>query len=194
MARASEVLHLAPRTVRDLIYAGRLPSVRVGRLHYLRTSDVELERRRRLGLRLPARRQRPPRARVAATPRVARVRVDPAVRRQRAAEREATVRQWAQRHAPEFPQVPFAASVADTPHACVICGRAIRAGARMIQPASTEDGLCLSCGRRALLDWADRRRLESAAARRMAQELGSPDELNSAREVPDAPGPATRVA
>ena len=56
VARAAEVLHLAPRSVRDLIYAGRLPSARIGRLHYVRASDLEAERRRRLGLRLPARR------------------------------------------------------------------------------------------------------------------------------------------
>src|SRR5437763_11573661 len=68
VARAAEALHLAPRSVRDLIYAGRLPSLRIGRLHYVRASDLELERRRRLGLPLPqpqmSRRQpRPARAR-----------------------------------------------------------------------------------------------------------------------------------
>src|ERR671938_207708 len=50
---AGEVLHLAPRSVRDLIYAGRLPSVRLGRLHFVSTADLEVERRRRLGLALP---------------------------------------------------------------------------------------------------------------------------------------------
>src|SRR5207237_4518440 len=62
VARASEVLHLAPRSVRDLIYAGRLPSLRVGRLHFVRVSDLEIERRRRLGLPVRA-------VRSAATPR-----------------------------------------------------------------------------------------------------------------------------
>jgi hypothetical protein len=36
--------------------------------------------------------------------------------------------------------------------------------------------LCLTCGRRALLDWADRRRQDAAAARRIAQELSTPAE------------------
>ena len=53
IARASEVLHLARRSVRGLIYAGRLPSLRVGRLHFIKATDLELERRRRLGLPLP---------------------------------------------------------------------------------------------------------------------------------------------
>ncbi|HEX8968016.1 MAG TPA: helix-turn-helix domain-containing protein, partial [Chloroflexota bacterium] len=50
VARASEVLRLAPRSVRDLIYTGRLPSQRIGRLHYIHATDLEVERRRRLGL------------------------------------------------------------------------------------------------------------------------------------------------
>ncbi|MDQ3812096.1 MAG: helix-turn-helix domain-containing protein, partial [Chloroflexota bacterium] len=57
VARASEILQLAPRSVRDLIYSGRLPSVRLARAHYIRAADVEAERRRRLGL--PARAARP---------------------------------------------------------------------------------------------------------------------------------------
>ena len=56
VARVSEVLHLAPRSVRDLIYTGRLPSVRVGRQHYLKATDVDLERRRRLAVPMPGRR------------------------------------------------------------------------------------------------------------------------------------------
>lgn len=55
---ASDRLRLAPRSVRDLIYVGRLPSTRLGRRHYLRLGDVEAERRRRLGLPLPAPRVR----------------------------------------------------------------------------------------------------------------------------------------
>jgi hypothetical protein len=55
VARVSELLHLAPRSVRDLIYTGRLPSVRVGRLHYIKATDLDLERRRRLGSPLPLR-------------------------------------------------------------------------------------------------------------------------------------------
>ncbi len=60
--QCGDVLHLAPRSVRDLIYAGRLPSVRLSRRHFVRVGDLELERRRRLGLRLPCRKPRSPRA------------------------------------------------------------------------------------------------------------------------------------
>jgi hypothetical protein len=42
----------------------------------------------------------------------------------------------------------------------------------VVQPAPDESQLCVTCGRRVLLDWADRRRLEASAARRMAQDLG----------------------
>jgi hypothetical protein len=34
--------------------------------------------------------------------------------------------------------------------------------------------MCLTCGRRALLEWADRRRQEAAAARQLSQSLGEP--------------------
>src|SRR4030088_1979807 len=105
---SSAVLHLAPRSVRDLIYSGRLPSVRIGRLHYVRATDLELERRRRLGLRLPSRTPRTPRQR-GIRPRVERGHVDPALRRERAAERAALVNQWAERHHPAAPELPFAA-------------------------------------------------------------------------------------
>src|SRR5439155_25093699 len=53
VAVAAERLRLAPRSVRDLVYAGRMPSARLGRRHFLRVPDVETERRRRLGLPLP---------------------------------------------------------------------------------------------------------------------------------------------
>src|SRR5882762_4321039 len=53
VAGAADRLRLAPRSVRDLIYTGRLPSARLGRRHFLRIPDVEAERRRRLGLPLP---------------------------------------------------------------------------------------------------------------------------------------------
>jgi hypothetical protein len=176
VARAAEVLHLAPRSVRDLIYAGRLPSSRIGRLHYVRTSDLELERRRRLGLRLPAQRPRVARARLtagAAAPR--RARVDPEVRKQRAAQRAADVSRWAERHPlVSTPQVPFAAGIAAEDGQCAICGRGLRAGARVVH--SEAEQLCLTCGRRALLDWADRRRQDATAARRIAQDLGAPAE------------------
>jgi hypothetical protein len=174
VARAAEVLHLAPRSVRDLIYAGRLPTLRVGRLHYVRASDLELERRRRLGLQLPPRTPRAHRAtRATDRPRPERVHVDPVVRRERAAARAADVRRWAERHASSMPRVPFSVSVAEEATACAICGRTIRADARYVAPAEAGGPLCLTCGRRALLDWADRRRLEAAAARRLASELGT---------------------
>src|SRR5947199_2992735 len=53
VSAAAERLRLAPRSVRDLVYAGRLASARLGRRHFLRVPDVEAERRRRLGLPLP---------------------------------------------------------------------------------------------------------------------------------------------
>src|SRR5439155_216717 len=53
VAGAADRLRLAPRSVRDLIYTGRLPSARLGRRHFLKITDIELERRRRLGLPLP---------------------------------------------------------------------------------------------------------------------------------------------
>jgi hypothetical protein len=176
VTHSSGVLHLAPRSVRDLIYSGRLPSLRIGRLHYVRATDLELERRRRLGLRLPSRKPRSPRTRTAQTitrPRVERDHVDPALRRERAAERAALVNRWAERHHPAAPDLPFAATIASGPTACTVCGRQIRPGARVLQPARDETRLCVTCGRRVLLNWADHRRQEAGAARRMAQDLGS---------------------
>jgi Helix-turn-helix domain len=181
VSAAAEVLHLAPRSVRDLIYAGRLPSMRISRLHYIRASDLETERRRRLGLRLPAGRPRMPKPVVARRPRAPRPRVDPAVRRSRAAERAASVTQWAQRHDPVEPRVPFGVAMAVEPGVCAICRRPIRARARYVESARDQAALCMACGRRALLDWADRRRLEAAAARRIAQDLGSAESDSSAR-------------
>lgn len=175
VAAVADVLHLAPRSVRDLIYSGRLPSVRVGRLHYVRATDLDIERRRRLGLRLPAPRARVPRARVVqpAAPR-RQPAVDSAGRRERAAQRAAMVSRWMQRHAFAQPRVPLAPAIADAAFACATCDRQVAAGARHLQATENGERLCLTCGRRALFDWADRRRLEAAAARRLAQELGSP--------------------
>src|ERR671938_185412 len=84
---AGEVLHLAPRSVRDLIYTGRLPSVRLGRRHFVSTADLELERRRRLGLPLPrprVARPRPTRPAVDVGPRPSRTPADPTARARRA--------------------------------------------------------------------------------------------------------------
>ena len=196
VARAAEALHLAPRSVRDLIYAGRLPSLRVGRLHYVRASDLDLERRRRLGLPLPQRqmsrrqprpaRARQPRAAVApeAEPTTAaqdgpgapaheRPQVDAELRRQRAVERAEVVRRWARRHELNVPRVPFAAVTLNEPSACAVCGRALRANQRALDALEPGQRLCLTCGRRALMVWADQRRLEAVAARRMALELGA---------------------
>src|SRR5712691_2840410 len=133
VARASEVLHLAPRSVRDLIYRGRLPSLRIGRLHYVRASDLELERRRRLGLRLPARRQRVARPRLTSSNATRRAHVDPQVRKQRAEQRAADVSRWAERHQPVAAQVPFETATAAEDGLCAICGRGLRAGARIVQ-------------------------------------------------------------
>ena len=202
MARAAEALHLAPRSVRDLIYAGRLPSLRIGRLHYVRATDLERERRRRLGLPLPAQRQPPRQRRPARSPSATvrpgperpeldaepgqnpksgevrdrperRPHTDPALRRQRAAERADVVRRWALRHQPGAPRVPFVPLTLAEATTCAACGRALRANQRALHALETNERLCLACGRRALMAWADQRRLEATAARRLAQGLGA---------------------
>jgi hypothetical protein len=195
VGRASEILHLAPRSVRDLIYTGRLPSLRVGRLHYIKSTDLELERRRRLGLPLPRRtsprvhtRRHPARAAAAHQ------RVDPEVRRQRAAARAELVKHWAQRHEVFEPRVPAVVHAVITPVTCDACGREVRRG-RYLElspdPGQPAVSLCTTCARRALLEWADRRRLEAAAARRLSESLGQPEAEPVAE--PDAP-PELRVA
>jgi hypothetical protein len=161
--------------VRDLIYAGRLPSLRVGRLHYIKTADLELERRRRLGLPLPQPRRARPVPRLAQSRNTAAPR-DALRRRQRAAERAALIRAWAQRHrTTNPPSLPFAVLDITTPLACEACGRTVGRGRILELTADSGTGaarLCLTCGRRVLLDWADRRRQEAAAARRLSQSLG----------------------
>ena len=184
VGRAADILHLARRSVRELIYSGRLPSVRLGRLHFIKASDVELERRRRLRLPLqkPAATTRvrvatsPTHAPGGSTPKTPRVHVDPALRRQRAAERAQLVRNWAQRHHPSEPRVPATVLSVDAPVTCEVCGRDIRHGRVVeLQDTASVTRLCTACGRRALLDWADRRRQESAAARRLADSLRQPE-------------------
>ena len=180
VARASEVLHLAPRSVRDLIYAGRIPSLRIGRLHYIRAADLEQERRRRLGL--PLRRQR-------SQPRTSRRRqpgaahqprnrsLDEALRSQRAAERAELATRWAHRHGIVEPRMPAHVREVLDPLACESCGRKLRTG-RYIEFAADSQlpaQLCVTCGRRALLEWADLRRQESSTARQMAHSLGQPE-------------------
>src|ERR687886_1884215 len=92
---AGEALHLAPRSVRDLIYSGRLPSVRLGRLHFVSTADLELERRRRLGLApLRPRAERPHRPRLASQAVRQHRPADPAARARRAEERAAALQRW----------------------------------------------------------------------------------------------------
>lgn len=171
VARAAEVLHLARRSVRDLIYSGRLPSVRLGRLHFIKASNLEQERRRRLGLPI---RHRANARRVAhnASRQTIRPRQDPALRRQRAAARAELVRALAQRHHSVEPRVPAAVKAVTTPVTCEACGRAVRSGRLVELEGNT---LCTACGRRALLEWADRRRQEASAARRMAESLGQPE-------------------
>jgi hypothetical protein len=179
VARVSEVLHLAPRTVRDLIYAGRLPSLRAGRLHYIKATDLDVERRRRLALPLP-RRRTPKTHRTTDGPRrigVARAHVDPTVRRQRAAERAAMVSRWARRNGVAQSRMPAQVVAVSTPTTCAACGREVYRG-RLVELSLAADQaaerLCLTCGRRALLGWADRRRQEAADARRLAYSLGEP--------------------
>jgi excisionase family DNA binding protein len=179
---AAEHLKLAPRSVRDLIYAGRLPSVRLGRVHFMSVGDVELERRRRLGLALPPPRARPRRVRAPAadaeprTPRVRRTSEQTTTRRQRAAARAELLERWlhAGRHA-LTPDLPFHLVTPDEPDACAACQRSLPAGARRLL-IEAHDGLapatlCLTCGRRAMLRWADDRRREATAARRLAADV-----------------------
>jgi hypothetical protein len=181
VARASEVLHLAPRSVRDLIYAGRIPSLRIGRLHYIRSADLETERRRRLGLPVRRHASRPRAESHRATPRSPRNHsLDGALRRQRAAERAELVSRWAQRHGVAAPRLPAHVQAVTAAVTCEACGRVVRQG-RYVEVTPAPDGsqtaanLCVTCGRRALLDWADRRRQEAAAARDMAHSLGQPE-------------------
>jgi hypothetical protein len=180
VARASAVLHLAPRSVRDLIYAGRIPSLRIGRLHFIRASDLEAERRRRVGLpaphHQPSKNAHPHRAKANA-PRDPTL--DDVLRRQRAVERAEMVTRWAQRHGVLEAHVPaHVREVGANPLTCESCGRTVRQG-RYIEMSGDETqaaaSLCTTCGRRALLEWADRRRLEAAAARQMSQSLGDPE-------------------
>jgi excisionase family DNA binding protein len=172
VARAGEVLHLAPRTVRDLIYSGRLPSQRVGRRHYLRAADVEQERRRRLGLptlpRAVAAAPRPRKLTVSAP----RAHANPELRRQRALERAAQVARWGNRRPAHEANVPFTVEAASDAFVCASCSRRVKAG-RTVREVPGGDRLCLTCGRRAVLDWADRRRFEAQSARRFARQLGS---------------------
>jgi hypothetical protein len=195
---ASNRLRLAPRSVRDLIYVGRLPSVRLGRLHFLRSADVEAERRRRLGLPLPElhRRAAQPsssalrgqtraieRPLTDAAPLESRVTVvrrrpvDSSTRRERAAERAQLLQRWLNSgHRPSEPYFPFSAVTVAAADTCEVCGRAVRAGGRMVnaQQVFGRDTvrLCTTCARRAMLAWADERRREAAAARQLARELG----------------------
>jgi hypothetical protein len=193
VAVAADRLRLAPRSVRDLVYAGRMPSARLGRRHFLRVPVVEAERRRRLGLPLPTRpvaRRRPalrPRADArapepvggeAARPRTAGRAGSPA-RRERARQRADQLERWLRSgHAPAAPALPFASvDLGAEPAACDACQRPVRAGGRMVDAAAADGRpaarLCLTCARRALLAWSDSRRREAVAARRLAQELGT---------------------
>ena len=194
VTRVSEVLHLAPRSVRDLIYAGRLPSLRVGRLHYIKASDLELERRRRLGLPMPVRRARAtqPRPRPIHTASFTeRPHIDPVLRRQRAAERAALVDRWVERHHSADPRVPATVVRVTSPTSCAVCQREVHRGRMVdfsVDEAQPAIRLCPTCGRRALLDWADRRRQEAAAARRLSQSLGEPQPESETQDT------AARVA
>jgi hypothetical protein len=179
VAGAAEHLRLAPRSVRDLIYAGRLPSVRLGRVHFLSVADVEHERRRRLGLPLPARPSRPRRPRQprpvlaerpAPTPR--RASADQSTRAQRAAERAELLDRWLHAHRAADPHLPFDIVMIADATTCAACHRQLRPGARAVTlNADAGSQLCTTCGRRALLDWADERRREAIAARRLASDV-----------------------
>jgi hypothetical protein len=198
VARASEVLHLAPRSVRDLIYAGRIPSLRVGRLHYIRAADLEVERRRRLGLPLPRQRRASTTGRRRRGPssehRPRNRSLDEALRRERATERAEMVSRWAQRHGFTEPQVPAHVREVTAPLECESCGRSIRSGRYVeLVPDETQPSarLCTACGRRALLEWADRRRQEAAAARQLSQSLGEPEPPRAQQLAYSLDGPET---
>src|SRR5919202_1174520 len=193
---AGKVLHLAPRSVRDLIYSGRLPSVRLGRLHFVNTADLEIERRRRLGLPLPRPRVARPRVlRRSRSPGDAgrrRVAGDPATRARRAAERAAALQRWlGGSGARPGPRLPFQPRTAPSGARCQVCGRVLGPGERVFEatePATAERHVCLVCGRRALLAWADERTHEAAAARRLAREP------SPGAETARGPSPGTETA
>jgi len=199
VARASELLHLAPRSVRGLIYAGRLPSLRVGRRHFIHNGDLEVERRRRLGLPPPRQRApsatRPHRQSSRRTPQPRNPSLDDALRRQRAAERSEMVTRWAERHGFLNPRVPARVLEVTQPIECDVCRRSLHHGRYVdLSPDPTLPGarLCVTCGRRALLEWADRRRLEAAAARQLSHSLGEPEQPPAQQlelSVDDAPSP-----
>jgi len=192
VAGAATRLHLASRSVRDLIYIGRLSSTRLGRRHFLRVLDVEAERRRRLGLPLPQRMsgiRRAPRPRrserstpqrvVADATRVPRAAnpVRSEARRERAQQRAADLERWLHSgHASGPPSLPFVTVDLDVEAACDACRRPVHAGGRLVDAAAADGRsaarLCLTCARRTLLAWSDSRRREAVAARRLAQELG----------------------
>lgn len=151
---AGERLHLAPRSIRDLIYAGRLVSFRLGRRHYLRSSDVDHERRRRLGLPLPSSRTASVRPRSHApsahystaqpvlneslqeaanvTPRLATSRTSAAAsqaRRQRAEERAALRDRWLRSgQRITQPDLPFTTATVVVATTCDACQRPLRPG------------------------------------------------------------------
>lgn len=195
VAGAAARLHLAPRSVRDLVYSGRLPSTRLGRRHFLRGLDVETERRRRLGLPLPhaqsgVRRRGPrPQQGERPTPRLAadatsQTPPTPATgtahseaRRERSQQRAAELERWLRSgHGAGTPSLPFTTVDLLDETACDACRRPVRTGGRMVDAAATDGRpaarLCLTCARRTLLAWSDSRRREAMAARHLAQALG----------------------
>jgi hypothetical protein len=144
-------------------------------MHYIRATDLESERRRRLGLPLP---RRPARQRLVG-PRAVRTRIDPAVRAQRAAERRDAREHWARTHPAAQPELPFRVLTGRETAVCASCGAALAPGARQVERAATERQpatvLCVRCARRALLAWADARHDEAFSARRLARTLGARD-------------------
>src|SRR5690349_20726439 len=126
VARASQILHLAPRSVRDLIYAGRVPSLRIGRLHFIQAADLEQERRRRLGLPKHEPRRPTPRTRTTTEKTPRNRSLDGALRRQRATERADLVKRWSQRHSAPTPTLPLHVLSVVDPLTCEACSRVVR--------------------------------------------------------------------
>jgi hypothetical protein len=101
----------------------------------------------------------------------------PALRRERAAEGSAFVSRLAQRWslAGAEPRLLFDVQRVVEPTVCAACGRGLRSGRYLERAADRGSAVqrCLPCGRRALVEWADRRRAEVSAARELASTLST---------------------
>jgi hypothetical protein len=98
--------------------------------------------------------------------------VDLARRRERAAQRAAEADRWSERNPDSLPRVPFHVTIADDCGCgCDQCGRQTPCGQAYLRADATDQALCVTCARSELMRWADQRRAEAAAARRLAGQL-----------------------